>query len=259
MRMLALLCTAATTIATQTPADISATVAALKATMAKTPIDSVTCDMPGGLCEVVSGKNVFYTDPKAKVLVIGHVYDLTAHTDLTERKLAELKAVVAGAPATTNGKAVTQDVTSSAVAAASEPRISLKGLTGAGAIEWGPAGAPPVAIFTDYHCPYCRALVHELEGLNVRVTEYPISILGTRSVAEQVICATDKVRAMRDAYAGVPLPAGKCDTHGLDDNEAFARLHGFSETPIIVRSDGAVLRGFRDAAVLKAWLAEAGR
>ena len=258
MRMLALLCTAATTIATQTPADTAATVAALKATMAKTPIDVVTCDVPGGLCEVVSGKNVFYTDPKAKVLVIGHVYDLTAHTDLTERKLAELKAVVAGAPATTDGKAISHDVTSSEVTA-SEPRISLKGLTRAGAIEWGPAGAPPVAIFTDYHCPYCRALVHELEGLNVRVTEYPISILGTRGVAEQVICAPDKVRAMRDAYAGVPLPAGKCDTHGLDDNEAFARLHGFSETPIIVRSDGAVLRGFRDAAVLKAWLAEAGR
>lgn len=255
MRMLALLCTAATTIATQTPADISATVAALKATMAKTPIDAVTCDVPGGLCEVVSGKNVFYTDPSAKVLVIGHVYDLTAHTDLTERKLAHLHGIVAAS----DGKAVTRNGVGAGAVPADADRISLKGLSPAGAVEWGPSDGPRVAIFTDYHCPYCRALVHELEGLGVHVTEYPISILGTRAVAEQVICAPDKVRAMRDAYAGVPLASRSCDTHGLDDNEAFARRHGFSETPIIVRSDGAVLRGFRESSVLGTWIAGAGR
>lgn len=252
MKMLALLCMAAAAIGADAPADPAATAAALKATMAKTPIDAVTCELPGGLCEVVSGRNVFYTDAAAKILVIGHVYDLAAHVDLTERKLAQLKGVVAA----NDGKAVTRDL-GGAAGEADGDRISLDGLSRAGAIEWGPADGAHVAIFTDYHCPYCRALVHELEGQNVRVTEYPISILGTRNVAEQVICAPDRVRAMRDAYAGVPLASHPCDTHGLDDNEAFARRHGFAETPIVVRSDGAVLRGFREAAVLKAWIDEA--
>ena len=51
-----------------------------------------------------------------------------------------------------------------------------------------------------------------------------------------------------------PLPS-KCDTSGLDANEAFAKRHGFGGTPVIIRADGAVLEGFRPAAQLKAFVA----
>ena len=41
---------------------------------------------------------------------------------------------------------------------------------------------------------------------------------------------------------------------GLDENEKFARAHGFNGTPVLVRQDGAVLEGFRPRAALEAWL-----
>jgi thiol:disulfide interchange protein DsbC len=43
-----------------------------------------------------------------------------------------------------------------------------------------------------------------------------------------------------------------CDTGGLDANEAFARAHGFTGTPVLVREDGAVLLGFARASSSKA-------
>ena len=61
------------------------------------------------------------------------------------------------------------------------------------------------------------------------------------------------------AYSGLALANPKpCDTSGLDANEAFAKVHGFGGTPVIVRpSDGAVLEGFRPAAALRAFLSGA--
>ena len=48
--------------------------------------------------------------------------------------------------------------------------------------------------------------------------------------------------------------SGQCDTTGLDENEAFAKKHGFTGTPVLVRADGAVLEGYRPRAALIAWL-----
>ena len=223
---------------------------ALHRQMTKTVVDRIDCSAGSGLCEVQSGSNIFYTDKAAHYLIIGHVYDLDAHVDLTEQHLARLKGLIGAGP----GVGTSADGTPATLAASAPERIAIKGLTQAGAVVWGKPNAPTVSIFTDFHCPYCRAVVHELEGLDVRVVEYPISILGSRAVAEQVICARDRVKAMRDAYAGAPLLSKSCDTHGLDDNEAFARLHRIAETPVLVRADGAVLHGYRPRAFLATWL-----
>jgi thiol:disulfide interchange protein DsbC len=94
--------------------------------------------------------------------------------------------------------------------------------------------------------------------MNVTVIERPISILGSRALSEGVLCSSDKVRALHAAYAGQqPQNAARCDTSGLDENEQFARTHGFGGTPVIVRSDGAVIEGFRPAAELQRWIGEA--
>jgi thiol:disulfide interchange protein DsbC len=90
--------------------------------------------------------------------------------------------------------------------------------------------------------------------MNVTVIERPISVLGSRDIADRVLCASDHREAVRAAYAQMPLKAATCNTRGLDENEAFARKHGFSGTPVIVRSDGAVLEGYRPKAALIAWL-----
>ena len=38
------------------------------------------------------------------------------------------------------------------------------------------------------------------------------------------------------------------------ENEAFAKAHGINGTPVIVRSDGAVIEGFKPKAQLVEWL-----
>ena len=92
--------------------------------------------------------------------------------------------------------------------------------------------------------------------MQVRVVERPISVLGSRDLAERVYCAKNREEALHAAYSGEPVAgsAPKCDTSGLDANEAFARKHGLSGTPVIVRSDGAMLEGYRPKAFLETWL-----
>jgi hypothetical protein len=91
-----------------------------------------------------------------------------------------------------------------------------------------------------------------------RVEERPISIFGadSRRDAERVLCSPRPELALHMAYSGLALANPKpCDTSGLDANEAFARAHGFGGTPVIVRpADGAVLEGFRPAAMLREFL-----
>ena len=235
---------------------------ALKERLPKTPISSVDCGKVDGLCEVVAGDNLFYVDASGRYLVIGRVYDMQTRQDLTAARLLELNPdMLVGGAAKANaerdagdgGKEATRQLAKAEAPTAR--RVDLSGLSPKGAIVWGRAGGPTVTVFSDFHCGYCRALANDLEGMNVRVVERPISVLGSRDVADRVLCAKDRHAAVRAAYARDPIPAGgTCDTSGLDENERFARAHGFSGTPVLVRSDGAVLEGYRPKAALIAWL-----
>lgn len=141
-----------------------------------------------------------------------------------------------------------------ALTQSADERLSLDDLPLAGGVEWGPVDEPVVVIFTDYRCPFSRAMIAHLTDLGAHVIEFPISILGSRDLANAVICAPDRVKAMRAAYGRVPLPAGTCDTSSLDQNEAFAAKHGINEVPVLVRSDGAVMRGYAAPDRLADWL-----
>ena len=118
--------------------------------------------------------------------------------------------------------------------------------------------AVQVVEYADFQCGYCKKLEAELKAIGARVEERPISIFGaeSRRDAERVLCSPRPELALHMAYSGLALANPKpCDTSGLDANEAFARAHGFGGTPVIVRpADGAVLEGFRPAAVLRDFL-----
>ena len=75
----------------------------------------------------------------------------------------------------------------------------------AGGIVWGNPAGKTVTVFSDFRCGYCRALSSELEAMNVRVIERPISVLGSRDLANQVFCARDRRKAVKSAYAGAPI------------------------------------------------------
>lgn len=221
----------------------------LSGKLQNTPIDNIDCNTGFDLCEVRSGKNIFYVDRAGEHLVIGHIYDLSSMTDITEARLKSLSSgglspITSGVAAGSVREVVSQN--------SSTQRVNVSSLGLRGAIVRGQG--PTVAVFTDLRCPYCRAVVHELESMNVRIVEYPISILGSRALANAVICSSDRVKALKDAYAGVPLKGGGCDTSGLDANERFARENRINETPVLVRADGAVLKGYRSRSVLENWI-----
>lgn len=230
---------------------------ALATRLPKTQLTAVKCGKIAGLCEVQAGSNLFYTDPAGRYLVIGRVYDMETRQDLTAARLLEI------APETLVGGAARPQAPDEAQAAPTPARpaqvggiaqkVSLEGLPASGAVSYG-SGAQTVTVFSDFRCGYCNQLHQTLASMNVRVVERPISVLGTRPLSDAVICSADKARALNRAYNGENLPAGKCDTSGLDANEAFARKNGFSGTPVIVRADGAVVHGYRPREFLESWI-----
>lgn len=241
--------------------------ALLKARLPKTAIGSVDCATIGGLCEVVAGDNLFYVDAGARYLVIGRVYDLETRQDITAARLLEMNPdMLVGAAARANSVAGAGEMPEgqrAAIPAKAEPQaaaatsrnITLAGLPRDGAIVWGNPVGETVTVFTDFRCGYCRALAQVLREMNVRVVERPISVLGSRDIADRVYCAKDPEAALRAVYAGEQLKAAPaCDTSGLDANEAFAVRNDLRGTPVIVRRDGAMLEGYRPRAFLEQWL-----
>lgn len=239
-------------------AEAKAVMAALAKRLPKTAIDAVDCKGLGGICEVVAGTTLFYVDRGARFLMIGRVYDMETRADVTATRLLALNPdlLVAGA-AHQRSEA---DDTEAPPRPARPAKVNLSELPSGGAIHWGPANGPRLVVLSDFACSYCRQLTAELRTIGARVEERPISIFGrtSRILAEAVLCSADPRKALHKAYAGAALAATTpCDTSGLDANEAFARRHGFGGTPVIIRSDGAILEGYRPAAQLRAF-AEGG-
>lgn len=234
--------------------------AALKTRLPKTEVSSVDCTRLEGMCEVLAGQNVFYVDGSARYLFVGRVYDMESRQDITAARLLEINpgSLLGGAAASDqDDEAEYAKAGGRREAVAAAPRlqkVDLSSLPREGAIVWGKSTGEPVTIFTDFACGYCRMLAQVLEQMNVKVIERPISTLGSRDIANRVYCSRDKHAAVKMAYSGQRLPAGKCDTSGLDANEAFAQKHGFSGTPVIVRKDGMVLEGYRPREFLENWL-----
>lgn len=233
---------------------------ALKLRLPRTPVDALTCDELGPWCEVVSGDTLFYIDQGARYLFVGRLYDMEARSDLTAARLLELNPdLIAAGAARASPQADEHGGTQGGQDVAKAPdRVDLSRLPVDGAIRWGNPKGPKLVVFSDFQCGYCKRLAGELAKARVLVEERPISIFGaeSRAIAEGVACAGDPVTALHEAYEGkAPQAHHKCPgARALDANEAFARDHGFAGTPVIVRaSDGAVLHGFREAAVLRAF------
>ena len=233
---------------------------ALKLRLPKTPIDVLTCDELGPWCEVVSGDTLFYIDQGARYLFVGRLYDMEARSDLTAARLLELNPDLLAAGGARAGYAADEQhgEEGGKELAKAPDHVDLSGLPAEGAIRWGNPKGPKLVVFSDFQCGYCKRLAGELAKAEVLVEERPVSIFGaeSRAIAEGVACAGDPIAALHAAYEGkAPQAQHKCPgSRALDANEAFAREHGFAGTPVIVRaSDGAVLHGFREAAVLRAF------
>lgn len=248
---------AAVTSAPAQASDTSSAVrAALKARLPKTPIDALTCEGFGGLCEVVSGSTLFYVDESARYLLVGRLYDMETRRDVTAARLLELNPdLIAAGAARAGSDSKAQE---GEPANAPPAKVDLGALPTDGAVRWGNPTGPKVVVFSDFHCGYCQRLTGELAKAGVQVEERPISIFGakSRALSEAVLCALDPAAALHAAYAGeAPKARPGCKPKGLDANEAFAKANGFNGTPVLVRaSDGAVLQGYRPASEIRRFL-----
>ena len=248
------------------PSNVDTAVAQLlKTRLPRTQVSKIDCQVVEGICEVTAGSQLFYVDRSARYLLIGRVYDMETRQDLTAVRLLEVNPdlLVGGAAGrrreAEDVEAPRRGISTAATArtaATGNPRtMSLAALPEAGGIVWGNPSGKTVTVFSDFRCGYCRALASELEAMNVRVIERPISLLGSRDLANQVFCARNRRKAIKAAYAGAPITDTRaCDTSPLDANERFAREQGIAGTPVIVRSDGAVIEGYRPRAFLETWL-----
>lgn len=244
--------------------DVAVT-ALLKQRLPRTEVSKVNCQVVDGVCEVTAGSQLFYVDKTARYLMIGRVYDMQTRQDLTAVRLLEVNPdLLVGGAAGSRREAEANEAPRRGVNTAAarqsdgqgSPRtMSLAALPEAGGIVWGNPAGKTVTVFSDFRCGYCRALSGILEQMNVRVIERPISVLGSRDLANQVFCARDRRKAVKAAYAGEPIADTRtCDTSPLDANERFAREAGITGTPVILRSDGAMIEGFRPREFLETWL-----
>ncbi len=229
--------------------------AAIRAALPATDITHIDCEKLPGLCEVVTGKNVFYATPDGHYLLIGRVFDVQALEDLTEPVLLKLDPgrMLSGAV----GNTVEVDNRTGLAPKPRLPqRIAWSALPKDSAVIWGKIGARKLAVFSDPKCPYCRRLSAALEDMNVEVHEYFVNFLGSRSLSAAIICADDPDAVRRSVFAGeIPAAASPdCDTSALDHNDRFAAAHTIQGTPTLISADGRVLPGFAGRQQLLAWL-----
>jgi len=234
----------------------------VQAAFPNTKVASVRCGVVPGLCEVTAGKTVFYVTPDARYAMVGSVLDLKARVDVTDRRVRELGQLDAvtsrlgAAPANAGQPAETAQNTE-APPAMGPIKIDLPRDN---AIIHH-AGAPlKVSVVTDLNCGYCRMLMEALKTApDIELTEYPIQLLRPDSLdkAKLALCATDREATANNIYFGGDLKvAGDCSKAeaAVQANTAFARAHGISGTPALIRADGATHAGFMPIDQLRAWI-----
>lgn len=193
-------------------------------------IDAVRPAPIAGLYEIVSGRNIYYSDLEGHHLIAGgHIFDTSNRRDLTAARLQELN------------------------------RIDWKILPLDKAIVSGDPKGLPLAVFTDPDCPFCRRLEKELQhvkGVRVYSFLFPLTQLHKHAEehAKAIWCAKDRHQAMMDIMLNnKPVAKGSCATPIAEIHALGVKL-GISGTPTMIAGDGRLFPGLKKADDLKAWL-----
>jgi thiol:disulfide interchange protein DsbC len=189
--------------------------------MRGTQIGAIAKTPYAGLYEVVAnGLNVFYTDDKGEIAVIGKLIDLKAGKDVSEQRTQELHTVdFAALPL---DKAI----------------VHVKG-----------NGSRKLAVFSDPECPFCQQLEKELAGITdatIYTFLFPLAELhpDAERKAQLVWCAKDRSKAWNDLMLSgkEPTEGTKCDTP-LKDISDLAQKLWITGTPGMIFSNGRLVPG----------------
>jgi thiol:disulfide interchange protein DsbC len=193
-------------------------------------VDAVSKTAYGGLYEVRSGTDIFYTDAEARYMFVGKVVDLGTLQDLTRARADELAAIrFADLPLD----------------------MAIKTVKG--------KGQRVMAVFEDPNCPYCRKLHETLRGIdNVTVYTFLLNILSDDSAvkSKNIWCAADRSQAWQDwMLTSKPAPGAPANcTTPSDQVLALGRKLHVQGTPTIYFADGSRTGSGFDAATLEARL-----
>lgn len=231
----------------------------LQAHFPNTKITAVSCKgVVGELCEVVAGRNVFYTTKDARFAIVGSVLDMDKKVDVTLERTKQLAAVgdleakiggEAAAPPTPQPAAMPP-----AGEGAAPSKINVD-LPTANAIVYNRGAKLKVTVISDLNCSFCQKLHAELSAASdIEVTEYPTNLIGGGQKGEMVLCADDRVAAANAAYQGGQVRTAKdCAPaqKAIADNSQKAAAWGLRGTPAVIFADGSVNPGYMPLAEIR--------
>jgi len=197
-------------------------------------VSNVTRTPYFGLYEAMIEDKMVYTDPTARYVILGSVYDTVSKTNLTEARMRKLNRVALDK--------LPMD-------------LAFKRVKG--------DGSRKLIIFSDADCPFCHRLEDEMKGVdNVTIYTFlfPIDQLHPDSAgkSKKIWCAADKQKAWDEFFAtgAVPDNAGDCGDP-VEQTQALGASLRISATPTLVFEDGSLVPGALPAAQIEQELASA--
>ncbi|HEY8023603.1 MAG TPA: DsbC family protein [Burkholderiaceae bacterium] len=177
-------------------------------------VDSVTKTPYGGLFEIRTNGDIFYTDENAAYFFVGKVIDSTTYKDLTKARVDQLAAI----------------------------KFSDLPLDSAIKVVQG-NGKRVIAVFEDPNCPYCKKLHQTLQSVNdITVYTFLLNILSDDSASKSaaIWCSPDRAKAWEDwmlrGKAALPAAPG-CVTPN-DQVLALGKKLRVAGTPTVYFTDG---------------------
>lgn len=183
-----------------------------------------------GIYEVAMGRNIVYTDTKARYFLFGHLMDMPNQKDLTQERMDKREAV--------SFDSLPKD----------QAIVFRKG-----------EGTRKVAVFSDPDCPFCRRIepeISKLEDVTVYLYLYPLSIHpDSKGKSVSVWCSKDPQSSWRDLMISNKNPeeATGCD-NPIDKIAGLAQGLNITGTPTLIRADGRIHRGAMSAVDMDKWL-----
>ena len=201
-----------------------------------TEISSVSCENFGTLCQVVSGKSVFYVNPNATHAFIGRVFDLESNQDLTEITIDRLEA--------------------SSNQTDKKP-FSWVSLPFHDAIIRNKNGIYEVAVLSDINCGFCKKFSTQIDQIpDIKVYEFLLGNGSSKEKSNQIACSETPEQALQAYYANKQFLSPDCDRDITASANKIAEQIDLKGTPTFIRPESEILVGFESIHTLRNWITE---
>ena len=175
-----------------------------------------------GLYEVLTDKELIYTNDRASLVLVGSIIDTQTHENLSGKRWNQLNSV----------------------------DFSTLPLDRAIKVVRG-NGTRILAVFADPLCPYCKELENALEELSdstVYVFLYPLEGIhpGASAQAHKIWCASDRSVAWSEWMLHQTQPSAEpaqCDASTLQEVQHLGERLLVNSTPTLFLHNGQRLRG----------------